>query len=160
MTQEISTDIQYVTIDDSLAYKWTGREPLKIGDKVRLPGNWTTGFKDWVGEVTALESNWSGYHVEVLGRCESNSHWAYPPPLQGHTHEFKITEQEPINGATTLIRFELPCGCGISDLGDFAVAVKAQRGWDVRTSAGWSSSYDVSGRREYSCFVATRSFRG
>jgi len=60
--------IQYVTIDDNLAYQWTGEGLLKIGDKVRLPGNWTTGFEDWIGEVTSFGSTWQGRHVSILGR--------------------------------------------------------------------------------------------
>lgn len=63
------TNRQFVTINTGMAYKWTGTEPLKIGDKVRLPGNWTTEFQDFVGEVTSLTSDWPGRHVEILGRA-------------------------------------------------------------------------------------------
>jgi len=60
---------QYVTIDNLLAYQWTEKEPLKVGDKVRLPGNYTTGFDTWIGEVTSLGSTWDGHHRDVIGRA-------------------------------------------------------------------------------------------
>lgn len=58
---------QLVTIDWSLGYAWSGKEPLKVGDAVRLPPNWLrpNGF---VGEVTSLGSDWHGGFAEVIGR--------------------------------------------------------------------------------------------
>lgn len=58
---------QLVTVDEKLGYAWAGSEPLAVGDKVRLPGNWVRP-DGWVGEVTALGSTWEGDFVSILGR--------------------------------------------------------------------------------------------
>lgn len=67
MTTEIKygrPGYQLVTIDNKLAYAWTGTEPLKIGDKVEVR---SVIFPDgWIGEVTSLGSYWDGHHKEVV----------------------------------------------------------------------------------------------
>lgn len=57
---------QIVSIGD-IAYTWGGRDRLKVGDTVRLPGNWTTGFEVWHGQVTAMGTYYDGELVDVLG---------------------------------------------------------------------------------------------
>jgi hypothetical protein len=59
---------QVVTINNRLAYVWRGNEPLKVGDKVWLPGNWTTMNHEFTGEVTSLGSAYDGALMPVLRR--------------------------------------------------------------------------------------------
>ena len=62
---------QRVVIDNRFTYAWAGNPPLAVGESVRLPGNETTGMRPWVGEVTALASDYVGPVREVLGRADS-----------------------------------------------------------------------------------------
>jgi hypothetical protein len=50
------------------AYVWAGAEPLKVGDVVELPGNWTTGFEPYRGAVTALGTGYNGPLDRVVRR--------------------------------------------------------------------------------------------
>jgi len=59
---------QVVTVENGYAYEWHGDEPLRVGDKVLLPSNWTTAG-DWVGEVTGLGTTYAGPLRAILGRA-------------------------------------------------------------------------------------------
>lgn len=63
--------VQRVVIDNRLTYSWAGNPPLAVGESVRLPGNHVSGMEPWVGEVTALASDYVGPVREVLGRADS-----------------------------------------------------------------------------------------
>lgn len=52
--------------DKPYAYRWTGDEPLNVGDRVLLPPNWRTD-EPFVGRVVSLDgSGWRGNLVEIL----------------------------------------------------------------------------------------------
>jgi hypothetical protein len=45
--------------------------PVKVGDKVKLPGTWVPGHEDgWEGEVTSLTSDYIGPCKRILGFVE------------------------------------------------------------------------------------------
>jgi len=54
------------------AYRWRGRPPLRVGDRVLLPENWLSRKKDgpghWEGVVTELGSSYSGRIAFVVDR--------------------------------------------------------------------------------------------
>jgi hypothetical protein len=68
-TEQADEDGQLVTIDGKLVYRWTGDEPVAVGDAVWLPGNWLKGNRPWVGEVTALGGDYDGTILDVLRRA-------------------------------------------------------------------------------------------
>lgn len=48
------------------AYRWTGEQPLEVGDRVLLPANWYTE-EPFTGRVVSLDGNgWRGNLVEIL----------------------------------------------------------------------------------------------
>lgn len=51
------------------AYVWEGAEPLKVGDKVWLPGPWFSP-SDWIGEVESLGTTYTGPLRSVLRRAD------------------------------------------------------------------------------------------
>lgn len=69
---------QLVVVDGRLTYRWAG-EPLKVGDRVLLPGNWLSGVKygrgPFPGTVTALGSSYQGELSSVLRKI-SDDHGA------------------------------------------------------------------------------------
>jgi hypothetical protein len=64
---------QIIEINGKLGYRWSGDEPLSIGDRVVLPENWISQMKEgrgsWVGTVTALGSDYDGDMSLVLRRA-------------------------------------------------------------------------------------------
>lgn len=48
-------------------YHWTGEEPLKVGDVVRLPGSYFRP-ETWQGEVTDTRSDYQGETKAVLSK--------------------------------------------------------------------------------------------
>jgi len=62
------SDGQIVTVDGRYGFRWTGREPLAVGDRVVLPANrWTAST--WIGTVTALGAEWTGPMKVIVGRA-------------------------------------------------------------------------------------------
>lgn len=60
---------QLVTVNGGMAYAWSGAARLKVGEKVWLPGNWTTGHEPFIGIVTRLGSTYRGSHVPITGHA-------------------------------------------------------------------------------------------
>ncbi|MFE1319661.1 hypothetical protein [Kitasatospora phosalacinea] len=63
--------------------------------------------------------------------------------LAEHEHlvRWKLSPDETKPNASYVdIELELDCGCVIEDLRAFANQMRTQRGWDIATSGGWSSS--------------------
>jgi hypothetical protein len=50
-------------------YEWPGAEPLKVGDKVIVPGNWFRPDPSFA-EVVGLGSDYEGPLAVLLGRAE------------------------------------------------------------------------------------------
>jgi hypothetical protein len=79
------------------------------------------------------------------------------PPLRDHDHDIEFIEQRPVNGATSLIRFRLGCGCGVRDIRDFAEVMNEQRGWNIRRTSGYGGTWSpISGDRTFYCYVQTK----
>jgi len=47
------------------AYEWTGKEKLRVGDRVKLPGNWVSP-SGWEGVVGRLGSDYTGKMARVV----------------------------------------------------------------------------------------------
>lgn len=66
---------QLVVVDGRLTYRWAG-EPLKVGDRVLLPGNWLSEVKygrgPFPGTVTALGSSYQGELSSVLRKISDD----------------------------------------------------------------------------------------
>ncbi len=60
------TGAQLITTAGGFAYRWSGKPALQKGDKVLLPGNWTTGGDDFTDTVDKLHSKWDGEHRDVV----------------------------------------------------------------------------------------------
>jgi hypothetical protein len=60
---------QLVTIDDRLAFRWRGHDPLDIGEQVWLPGTPSTSWHPWRGTVTALGTRFGGRINNVTARA-------------------------------------------------------------------------------------------
>jgi hypothetical protein len=61
---------QRVVIDGKLTYGWAGNPPLSVGEMVWLPGNDIWLLEPWIGEVTALASDYVGPVRDILGRAD------------------------------------------------------------------------------------------
>lgn len=48
------------------AYRWRGAEPLKLGDRVQLPGNWVSP-DGWEATVTGFGTTYQG-SIEAVVR--------------------------------------------------------------------------------------------
>ena len=71
MTNHWNYPYQIVTIDTGYAYEWRGRCPLRVGDRVLVPGNYVVGPDPFEAVVTALDSeDDDGIHSGVIDLLE------------------------------------------------------------------------------------------
>lgn len=61
---------QLVTVDKGLCYRWTGSDPLQVGDTVIVPGNWLFPNQQRM-TVVSLGSSFTGTIVDIVRRVES-----------------------------------------------------------------------------------------
>jgi len=137
---------------NGFAYRWSG-EPLAVGDRVMLPENWLSEMKfghgPFMGTVTSLTSTYNGDLSTILRRASDSdleawsSVLAVPQPMHpdpAHLHEVRWTYNDPRNlgGSYVSIDVRLECGCEVTDIRTFAADMRAQKGWEVATTVGWS----------------------
>jgi hypothetical protein len=72
--------------------------------------------------------------------------------LQEHEHQVRWTisphEQKP-TGTYIAIDVHLDCGCELKNLTTFAKHMKTQAGWDIATTANWTTHQPPSGTPTY-----------